>query len=252
VSDAVALYFRKQTALSLLRALVVVYFKNFFSMLAVLLIGAAVGSAVLAMLLLPILIGKPNVIMGVAAALVAFAVYYAVVFVVTAAMTVAISEVALGNRPSALRAYRRILAPDVIKRLLVAGSLQFAITLAGFCLLIVPGIVLFLRYALVPTVVALENIGGQSALKRSSELSRGHLLRIGKFFFVAWAAFMLVIVPGELASLAPHEFARSAVILVLELLLLLASPIVAVLIYYDLRVRKEGYDIGLLAEDLRD
>lgn len=48
----------------------------------------------------------------------------------------------------------------------------------GFLALIVPGVLLLLRWAVVAQVAAVENEGWQAALARSSELTRGHYRHI--------------------------------------------------------------------------
>jgi hypothetical protein len=73
--------------------------------------------------------------------------------------------------------------------------------LLGLILLVVPGIVLVLRYAFIDAVVVLEGTGGDFARRRSTELTRGfrwQILLAGLLFYAAFVPLSFLIrVPYE-------------------------------------------------------
>ncbi|MBI2929198.1 MAG: hypothetical protein HYY24_26335 [Verrucomicrobia bacterium] len=64
------------------------------------------------------------------------------------------------------------------RRLFGTRFLAGLLTLLRLILLIVPGIVLLVRYALIDAIVVLEDTTGQSALRRSTELTNGRRWQI--------------------------------------------------------------------------
>ena len=172
---------------------------------------------------------------------------------VSAAMTVAVSDVCLGNRPGVLRSYRRL--TRVIGPLLGTYLLMVLIIIVGMVLLVVPGVAasIYLMFSL--TVVVLERIGGVKALKRSYHLVKDRFWRnlgvifvMGLLIGLSHALIVLVLVfvgaeEGNAAVMALLIFIVSNVLGPLAL-------IAVVLLYYDCRVRKEHFDSGGLAQEL--
>jgi len=180
-----------------------------------------------------------------------------------AAITVAISDMCLGERPGVIRAYRR-LGGAAIKRLAWASLLQVAVITAGMLVFVVPGIILSFRLLFTSIVATLENCRGRAALKRSAALGKGFHWRnfgvlavLGATYFVLGSVLGIAIGIGSVA-LGPDVVATrlgGAVIrTVFGLFVLSLYPLLFTaftLMYYDLRVRKEAYDLNALAEDLR-
>jgi hypothetical protein len=157
----------------------------------------------------------------------------------------------------------------------VADSLRFAARRAGttlwltlllivgliaaFVALIIPGIWLMVAWSVAIPVLLVEGRGGIGALKRSFELVRGCWW--ATFARVAVAFIMVMVVTGVLtfALLAPVIWLvddTSFGALVLEhvakfAVSLVTTPFLAAvitLVYFDLRVRKEGFDPALPAD----
>lgn len=169
--------------------------------------------------------------------------------------TVAVSEVCLGIKPNVVRSYRRAFAQPA--RAMGTYFLAMVIVILGLMALLVPGIVFSLWYILVGSVVILEGLAGRAALKRSRELGRGYYLRNFGIVFVATLIVLLAVMVLSGAVGAAAYFAGGSP-LVTELsgglIALLLSPpniVLVVLLYYDMRVRKEGYGAAQLADDLR-
>jgi hypothetical protein len=177
------------------------------------------------------------------------------------AMTIAVSDICLGNKPSVARSYQKIFG-SAFARLLVASLLQTLGYLIGFVMCIVPGVIAMLWLMFTPPVVILEGLGGTKALQRSKRLAQGYLGR--NFLVLVLLTIIGAVVGGlvggilggtlEVLRQALHvqaTFVLRLVLVAVQTLLLSFSIVALILLYYDLRVRKEAYDAAALAEDLR-
>jgi len=170
--------------------------------------------------------------------------------------TVVLSDICLGNEPDLRRAFR-LLAADSIGKTLGTYILSIVICLLGFVLLVVPGLVFCAWYAFVIPVTVLEANWGWKALQRSKSLGKGHYWRIFGTLLVCTSVVLIValllgIVLGFIASRIGVPMLPT--LIVGNILSCLPNPmvsIVTVLLYYDLRARKEAYDSAALAEDLK-
>ncbi len=128
----------------------------------------------------------------------------------------------------------------------------FLIILVGFFLLFVPGVILWLGLSVGAPVVLFEGVAWDRAIERSWSLTRDHRLRIlGALMIVVF--FQAVVQFGAVGCLAilgmgiqslPSQILQRLAGLVLAPL----GSIVVILIYYDLRIRKEGFDLELLSQ----
>jgi hypothetical protein len=169
----------------------------------------------------------------------------------------AIADSYLG-RPTSARESLRFAARRMGTTLWLTIVLVVGLCLA-FIALVIPGIWLMVAWSVAIPVMLVEGRGGFAALKRSFALVQGRW----------WATFgrlvvsyiLVTVVTGVLSVvlLAPAIWAvddTSFGALVLEHLAnfavsLLTTPFLAAvitLVYFDLRVRKEGFDLALLAE----
>ncbi len=172
-----------------------------------------------------------------------------------AAITRAAADVYLGEPIGIGRTYRfalRLLLP--ILWIMVLGLLA---TLVGFVLLIIPGIIVLIRLTFTAPVLVVEDLRGRKALGRSWRLAAGHFWRILGVVILAGLIVgivaLIVSIPGELAlqMLGPDAWPISA--LVTALASVLTTPfsiLVVVLLYFDLRIRKEGFDMEVMAREL--
>jgi hypothetical protein len=112
-------------------------------------------------------------------------------------------------------------------------------------------------YAVTTPVVVLEQLGGAfDAFGRSWELTRGFKRKIFGVFAVA---FLIVYVPGGLigglaaALMMEARIAGQIVEVIGAALPILLTPLfscVLTLVYYDLRVRREAFDLQILSQQL--
>jgi hypothetical protein len=112
-------------------------------------------------------------------------------------------------------------------------------------------------YAVTTPVVVLENLtNATDALSRSWALTKGTKLKIFGIFCVA---FLIVFLPmllfGGLAGILKAEslISSQAFEVIAAALPIILTPLlscVVTLVYYDLRVRREGFDLQVLSEQL--
>lgn len=182
--------------------------------------------------------------------------YLVVTPFLTAAVARASADLYL-NRPvtvpdvyrAAMKRFWSILGALILLSLAIAG---------GFILLIVPGIIFAVRLVLSPVPVMLEGAGPGRALGRSWQLSRGNFWRmVGLGMLVVIleeiVAGIITVIPALLAHLAgPAGWVISGAGSAAGLILVTPFQIIAlVLLYFDLRIRKEGFDLALLAHQLQ-
>jgi hypothetical protein len=179
-----------------------------------------------------------------------------------AATTQGISEAYLGRRPTLRSCYA-----GVVKRfwpLLGAVMLALLLTVGGFLLLVIPGIYLYIIYLFVAQAVVLENLVGWDALKRSSQLVSGYFWKCLLVILIvsiivqviSWIALAPLTVVFGLAAArgeSPTLASQIPLIIVGAIVGLLLGPfqiIARTLLYYDLRIRKEGFDLQVMAESI--
>lgn len=170
------------------------------------------------------------------------------------AITISVSDICLGNPPSLTRSYKRVFR--LFGKMFTASMLQLIFVVIGFVLLCVPGIIAMLWFMFTPCIVVMEGLGGLAALKRSRALGRGYNWRnFGVFALVmviAFVAYVILVIP--LVLFIPDAASHFSGRFFNTIFQLLGTPlgiVAIVLMYYDLRVRKEAYDAAALAEDLR-
>jgi hypothetical protein len=167
-----------------------------------------------------------------------------------------ISSAYLGQRADAGESLRYGLSRLIP---LVAAYLAISIGVGlGLVALVVPGIFLAVKWSMTFPVIVAERAGAFQAMRRSWELTRGRWWRVcGALLVVVLISFVLafVILVAFGAAIASSDsisealFAiliTAATIGVLTVLYPLTAAVVTV-VYYDLRVRNEGFELQQLA-----
>jgi hypothetical protein len=173
-----------------------------------------------------------------------------------AASTFIVSDAYLGQQISAGNALGR--ATALLGRLIMISILSSMLIALGFILLIVPGVVLFAGLILSTVVTVLESpASATAAMGRSWELTKGFR---GKVLITTMGAFILLLVPSfaveaiwSLLGSFAGDSGGVAKLVTSSLLSMLIYPffyVVLTVLYYDLRVRKEGFDLEVLASSL--
>jgi hypothetical protein len=159
-----------------------------------------------------------------------------------------ISAAYLGTELSAWESYQRA-APRLLP-LLVTQLFVGLLVLIGYLACIVPGIILTFWFLLVGPIVVLEGEWGPEAMGRSRELIRGN---IGKAFLLAVVVSLITLVFTWILGFSiamvpwPHELAAPVVANIMQVLIVPLQAAPFLLLYYDLRIRKEAFDLEQLA-----
>ena len=172
--------------------------------------------------------------------------------IATGAGTYAISERYLGNEVTIGRALNR-----AVKSLWTLSVAQFAVVLwvfLGFMLLIVPGILWSLSYALVVPVVLVEGRKAAPSLRRSCELVKDNRWKVFAVLLIVSALqWLLGFGVGSLLRLFLTLESGSGGLMrwtlenVTTIFLTPLGIIADILLYYDFRIRKEGFDLEMLS-----
>jgi hypothetical protein len=142
---------------------------------------------------------------------------------------------------------------------LVAASVLVALaSVLGLVLCILPGVLLFALYTAVTPALMIEEIGPIQAMRRSWRLLKPRLWGVLGIVILAHliAGFIGNIlggIPSVAALVVGGSFAWLFVGLGSVLSSLVSAPIIAIvstLLYFDGRIRNEGFDLQVMARDL--
>jgi hypothetical protein len=190
-----------------------------------------------------------------------------------AAITVFISEKHLKNDVSVAESYKRIMKKSLplfgtvllsglfissgffLTLTLMSGSQQIA--LLTFLFAPVLASVLWVWYAFVPQTVVIEGEGGFGAMKRSKYLINGYFRKV---FILVVLVFIISLVITWITSFGfskmlffmgdSSAFLGKGISNVVSVILEAFRITIIPLLYYDLRVRKEGFNLETLAKEL--
>jgi hypothetical protein len=188
------------------------------------------------------------------------------------ALTAAVSSAFLHQEVSIRKALQTVRSK--LGRLVGATLLNSLIIGLGFMLCIIPGIYFSLWYLLVSQVVIIESLRPVAALRRSKELMRVKTDRGFAHHNYTKAALILLImfalgaviggivsVPFAIAQAIsgahhapspyePLQLLQGVLTMVVQAGVAPVGLIAMILFYYDIRIRKEGFDLELLAAAL--
>lgn len=177
--------------------------------------------------------------------------------IAVAASTYVVSDAYLGVETTAGGALSR--AMPLVGNLIGISILTTLAAGIGLLLLIVPGFIFLAGFLLSPVVAVIETPPrSRDAMRRSWQLAQGYK---GKVLLTILVASLLLVVPGIalggvaalLGSVDEESFALIffVVPLVLQVFVYPFVYVVQTVLYYDLRVRKEGFDLEVLASAMR-
>jgi len=173
---------------------------------------------------------------------------------VTGATVRVVSEAYLGRTP--LFGDAMGFAGSRFGTILGANIMSGFLTVLAILALVIPGIVVACGYSVAAEAAALESGSASEALRRSWDLTKGFkwkalalgVVSIGLILVVYLGAGVLGGIMGEVVG------GLDAVLAVLAACVsLLIYPVIScvfTLFYYDLRVRKEGFDLEMLSRQL--
>lgn len=180
------------------------------------------------------------------------------VALVYAALAVAVSRYYLGRTVTVGDAYACVMPR--LGSLLATWLLVFVVVAIGAMLCVIPGIYLAVVLAFAWPLVVLEDRSPTDAMSRSAELVRGYWGRV----FVTMLLLSLIVVVIQWAITAPVNLIGQAVFgggalslgvaqlvsVLVQMIVLPLSVTGLVVLYYDLRVRKEAFDLQLLMTEI--
>jgi hypothetical protein len=193
--------------------------------------------------------------------------------VAAAALTHAVTANFLGERIGILEAYQRIRQSwgKLVLSLILLAAMIFGLSIATFLIpcvgwLIGPGLLVFLSLAvnplLAPTVIV-ENLSVGGSLRRAWDLGRRRFWWLLGFIFILMLFSQLVVTgPTVALSAAARMTTGSSGAIQQSLLNTIIAGFVSItfsllyiplqltahtLVYYDLRIRTEGFDLSLLS-----
>jgi hypothetical protein len=148
-------------------------------------------------------------------------------------------------------AFRHTLARVV--PLTVATVITFLLIGLGFFFLLVPGILLIGRFFAVRQSVVLEDQGAFGALGRSGRLASHNYLRIlGTLLLVAILTTVVNLGSALLINLQPSKVIANVFATVVTILIYPILGITETMLYFDARIRNEGFDVEYLAATVGD
>lgn len=158
-------------------------------------------------------------------------------------------------RTSLASGARRFLA------LMVATIILSLASGVGLLFCLIPGIFLFTMWTVTPAALVTEQLGPISALGRSFRLVRGRFWPVLGAVVLAYLLYVVVSqIIGTITGVVTvfgvansDQFSFLPAVLGNVLVSIVSAPFLAAMvtiIYFDLRVRKEGYDLELMARDL--
>jgi Membrane domain of glycerophosphoryl diester phosphodiesterase len=139
----------------------------------------------------------------------------------------------------------------------LAGTFGIIGIILGFIVLIVVTAIALVRLALAAPVVVVEDIRGTAAVGRSWRLTQGKFWRVLGVLvlsgLITTVGALIITIPTEAIAIAigPAGWPISALGASLASVLITPfSLLIVVLMYFDLRIRKEGFDIEVMAQEL--
>ena len=172
------------------------------------------------------------------------------------AVAIAAASAYLGRSITVGQVYRALLRR--FWALLAVVLMSYVVEIVGLVFLIVPGVFLYVRLVAAPVAVVLEGASPVVAWERSWHLTKGFgwkilgtvivsylITSVGGFvvqvpffvlgYFAGGAGWVFMGIGQTLSGLLTTPF----------------NTIVLVLIYFDLRIRKEAFDLSVLAQQLQ-
>jgi hypothetical protein len=262
------------TTEALLRTACVLYRRHFWAFFSVTLVAAGALVLVFCALMsadkfkIPGPLGNAlKAPLSLGASVLMFALAVAAYGVTKGTLTLIAAAALGGRRPSAAEAFVALFA--VLPRLLAASLILVALGYAGSCCVCLPNLVVSVFLCLVIPVIAIEGKGPFSAigrgwrlvcLKRPLVRPRSEQSNFRRAFSLGALAFLLCLlaaVPGALltsaAGVAPRAYQEGAFVTMLAVIGIVAAllyppfAIADTLLYFDIRLRYEGFDVEAAA-----
>ena len=167
------------------------------------------------------------------------------------AVLVGASDALLGKRVDAASALRAVLSRfgGVVGAAILKGMLVLVATL----FFIVPGVIVWLGLFATPAVVVFEKLGATESIARSWNLAKGMKSKVLGVMILAYLVILAVQIAVTLIAtpMGANDIVASIAASVLSIFVYPLIGICTALLYYDARIRKEGFDLQVLAGELQ-
>ena len=163
----------------------------------------------------------------------------------------AVRQVGDRNRPVLTDVARRGLS---VLPAVAATSIMASLGIGlGLLLLVIPGVILALRWAVASQAAAIENRDWQAALRRSRELTRGNYLHVLAVLLIATLIVQLVARPAEQITAGRGASAGPVALGILVATLSQSfTALITALLYFDLTARSRPGAAALERDRPRD
>ena len=173
------------------------------------------------------------------------------------AMTRAVSGCYLGRRMTVIDSYTAV--TPRLPALVIASILVYIVAICFCCRLNTTAIMVLI---IIPQVIVLERISGIDSIKRSVDLSRFDWKKVMGITFLM---MMIMLLSGPISLIGPFSLGfwqqvyhpmplpiQAALQGIFSPLITPLYTLVMVLVYYDIRIRKEGFDLEQLTQAIGD
>jgi len=167
---------------------------------------------------------------------------------VIAAAVVVVSEAYLGRSVEVGEVLERV--GSRFGSIWGAAFIRGFLLILGLLLLVVPGIIAMIVTFAMPIVVMVEGVSSSDAFERSKDLAKDNWGRIALTLVLSVILQYLAVFGSGFVLGAVFGPTMTTVVLVQVIAVLLAPfpAVIGTVLYYDLRIRKEGFDIQMLME----
>ncbi|HEX8452122.1 MAG TPA: hypothetical protein VF647_08500 [Longimicrobium sp.] len=170
----------------------------------------------------------------------------------TAVMAV-VSDIYTGGETDVRRSVREVVSRS--GSILGASIFQGILLVVGFLMLVGPAFIFYAWTFAMPAAVVLEGAGAYASYGRSRALTNGFMVHILTTVVAAWAIFGVALLGGMLAIVVAMGLGLDPRYMdpLLGVVVCLVYPFVSAVttvLYYDLRIRQEGFDAQRLSGPL--
>jgi len=145
---------------------------------------------------------------------------------------------------------------------ILAGALIAIVAVGMFGVLFLAGMIFYTRLLLTTQAIVLEGQGPLAGLSRSWQLTRGAFWRaLAITVLMSILAYIIAGIPasvvsfalqllsaGDLTAVMRNQAIVSGITVLGQIIVIPLQLVIFTLLYYDLRMRKEGYDLELMAQ----
>jgi hypothetical protein len=169
-----------------------------------------------------------------------------------AAIIAAAAQAYRGEQVDVGTAIGEVLARPVA--ILYGAIVKGLAVLVGAFLFLVGALYFYATYFALPTTIIVERIPGQKGVERARELASGYRWHALKPLLLVWLLYFIFSIAAGM--LVGGFFGAENTVIVnifTALLTIFVYPVVSItemLVYFDIRIRKEGYDVEVMASRL--